>query len=85
MGLGGSTATGRPERYLNAYIMIFICTSFYYVVSVQVNIRVGKPDLLLAHKWEPGNDPTGWWMSEKLDGVRKLMAFDWLFVSKPYA
>ena len=28
------------------------------------------PPLLLAHKWEPEVDLTGWWMSEKLDGVR---------------
>ncbi|TFK56837.1 DNA ligase/mRNA capping enzyme [Heliocybe sulcata] len=30
------------------------------------------PALLLAAKWdlETGPDPTGWWMSEKLDGVR---------------
>ncbi|KJA20927.1 hypothetical protein HYPSUDRAFT_42528 [Hypholoma sublateritium FD-334 SS-4] len=30
------------------------------------------PELLLANKWdiETGPDPTGWWMSEKLDGVR---------------
>ncbi|KAF9459157.1 hypothetical protein BDZ94DRAFT_1268934 [Collybia nuda] len=30
------------------------------------------PDLLLANKWdiEKGPDPTGWWISEKLDGVR---------------
>jgi DNA ligase-1 len=30
------------------------------------------PSLLLANKWdlEEGADPTGWWMSEKLDGVR---------------
>ncbi|KAJ3519118.1 hypothetical protein NMY22_g13344 [Coprinellus aureogranulatus] len=30
------------------------------------------PDLLLATKWdlETGSDPTGWWISEKLDGVR---------------
>jgi DNA ligase-1 len=27
------------------------------------------PPLLLAHRWEQ-QDPTGWWMSEKLDGVR---------------
>ncbi|KAH8806962.1 hypothetical protein DL96DRAFT_1473623, partial [Flagelloscypha sp. PMI_526] len=32
------------------------------------------PELLLAHKWdlETGTDPTGWWVSEKLDGVRAL-------------
>ncbi|KAJ6466915.1 hypothetical protein C8R45DRAFT_838778 [Mycena sanguinolenta] len=30
------------------------------------------PELLLANKWDidSGPDPTGWWMSEKLDGVR---------------
>ena len=27
------------------------------------------PPLLLAHRWDQ-QDPTGWWMSEKLDGVR---------------
>jgi DNA ligase-1 len=28
------------------------------------------PPLLLAEKWEPDMDITGWWLSEKLDGVR---------------
>jgi DNA ligase-1 len=28
------------------------------------------PKLLLAHKWEMDVDLTGWWMSEKLDGIR---------------
>src|SRR5207253_2543608 len=28
------------------------------------------PALLLAHSWESDVDLTGWWMSEKLDGVR---------------
>lgn len=28
------------------------------------------PPLLLAHKWENDVDLTGWWISEKLDGVR---------------
>lgn len=28
------------------------------------------PPILLAHKWENDVDLTGWWMSEKLDGVR---------------
>ncbi len=26
--------------------------------------------LMLAHSWNPDQDPAGWWMSEKLDGVR---------------
>jgi DNA ligase-1 len=28
------------------------------------------PRLLLANVWEPSIDPTGWWMSEKYDGLR---------------
>jgi len=28
------------------------------------------PALLLANRWEPDVDPTGWWFSEKRDGVR---------------
>lgn len=28
------------------------------------------PPILLAHVWENDTDLTGWWMSEKLDGVR---------------
>lgn len=27
-------------------------------------------ELLLAKAWDPKIDPTGWWMSEKLDGIR---------------
>ena len=27
-------------------------------------------EVLLANKWKPGIDPRGWWLSEKLDGVR---------------
>lgn len=28
------------------------------------------PQLMLATKWHPGDDPTGWWLSEKYDGMR---------------
>ncbi|PPQ92560.1 hypothetical protein CVT25_010513 [Psilocybe cyanescens] len=38
------------------------------------DLPAGKaiPELILANKWdiEKGLDPTGWWLSEKLDGVR---------------
>jgi DNA ligase-1 len=34
------------------------------------NKKETAPPVLLAHKWEIEHDPTGWWMSEKLDGVR---------------
>ncbi len=29
-----------------------------------------SPALLLANVWNPSIDPTGWWMSEKYDGLR---------------
>jgi DNA ligase-1 len=55
------------------------------------------PPVLLAHKWEVDHDPTGWWMSEKLDGVRaywdgeafvsrlgnRFIAPDWFVESLP--
>jgi DNA ligase 1 len=42
---------------------------------IRSQTRTGEPSiappLLLAHSFEPGeHDPTGWWLSEKLDGVR---------------
>ena len=30
----------------------------------------GSPALLLANVWNPSIDPTGWWISEKYDGLR---------------
>jgi DNA ligase-1 len=55
------------------------------------------PPILLAHKWEVDHDPTGWWMSEKLDGVRaywdgeafvsrlgnRFLAPDWFIADLP--
>ena len=32
--------------------------------------KESAPPLLLAHAWDNAADLTGWWMSEKLDGVR---------------
>jgi DNA ligase-1 len=32
--------------------------------------NTGNPALLLANVWTPAIDPTGWWMSEKYDGLR---------------
>lgn len=33
-------------------------------------IASNEPPILLAHSWTVDTDLTGWWMSEKLDGVR---------------
>eukprot|EP00730_Choanoeca_flexa_P007212 TRINITY_DN12296_c0_g9_i1.p1 TRINITY_DN12296_c0_g9~~TRINITY_DN12296_c0_g9_i1.p1 ORF type:complete len:654 (+),score=138.10 TRINITY_DN12296_c0_g9_i1:116-2077(+) len=42
-----------------------------HVVAMPLRAKgAPKPQLLLAHKWEDKRDPTGWHMSEKLDGVR---------------
>lgn len=32
--------------------------------------ETSSPALLLANVWNPSIDPTGWWMSEKYDGLR---------------
>jgi DNA ligase 1 len=41
----------------------------------EVSTSKDVPELLLANKWdiETGPDPTGWWISEKLDGVRFVL------------
>jgi len=38
--------------------------------SGSANKKETAPPVLLAHKWEVEHDPSGWWMSEKLDGIR---------------
>jgi DNA ligase-1 len=39
----------------------------------KTNSKQGEsPRLLLANTWDDSVDPSGWWMSEKLDGVRAL-------------
>jgi DNA ligase-1 len=65
----------------------------------QPKAGAAAPALLLAHVWDGVLDPTGWWMSEKLDGVRALwknkefvtrqgnayLAPDWFTVGLPDA
>ena len=71
--------------------------------NAQVGVVTGSstggeaPPVLLAHKWETSHDPTGWWMSEKLDGIRaywdgeafvsrlgnKFFAPDWFIADLP--
>ena len=38
--------------------------------KIEPNDARQVPQLLLAESWDGQLDPTGWWMSEKLDGVR---------------
>lgn len=38
--------------------------------AASATTKAEGPPLLLAHSWQNDVDLTGWWMSEKLDGVR---------------
>jgi DNA ligase-1 len=40
------------------------------IVEAAAHAKAVPPPLLLAHPWTADVNPTGWWMSEKLDGVR---------------
>jgi DNA ligase-1 len=57
---GGAPATSAPGQAATAK-----STS-----DAEVGDESKAPPLLLAHVWETDVDLTGWWMSEKLDGVR---------------
>jgi len=38
--------------------------------GTETAVDAKAPPVLLAHRWENDVDVTGWWISEKLDGVR---------------
>lgn len=40
------------------------------VPATEPVVAKSDPALLLANVWNPSMDPTGWWMSEKYDGLR---------------
>lgn len=40
------------------------------ITSATLATEKQAPRLLLANVWNPSIDPTGWWMSEKYDGLR---------------
>lgn len=47
----------------------------FYLILLQAllfahQVYAAKPELLLLNKYQPGQDVTGWYISEKLDGVR---------------
>jgi DNA ligase-1 len=49
---------------------IWILPAWLFALSVTLAARANPPDLLLLTRYEPGMDIDGWYMSEKLDGVR---------------
>ena len=40
--------------------------------------------VLLAETWSEDVDPTGWWMSEKLDGVRCVYILKYFFLNNSF-
>ena len=47
------------------------CTLVWiFVLFIVLPAHAVAPDLLLLNKYRPGMDVSGWYMSEKLDGVR---------------
>jgi DNA ligase 1 len=97
----------RTCKHLRAYLGDAAETARIGAAAPQVSRATAKqqaaaasgkaPPILLAHKWETSHDPTGWWMSEKLDGVRaywdgqafvsrlgnKFYAPDWFIADLP--
>ncbi len=65
-----------PPRY--RIIVVGLAAGFFLTCSLAANdpaVATSTPEkqtppLLLANVWNPSIDPTGWWMSEKYDGLR---------------
>jgi DNA ligase-1 len=53
---------------LRLYPVILFCLC--WLLAAGGHALAGTPQLMLATVWQPGDDPTGWWLSEKYDGVR---------------
>ncbi len=49
--------------------LIFTTTALLLFVSFSIS-AADAPPLTLLKRWHEGIDPTGWWMSEKYDGIR---------------
>lgn len=63
------------QRLLAVLLAAFSLAAITIAENVDTPTRYGSggqraPSLLLANVWTPAIDPTGWWMSEKYDGVR---------------
>ncbi len=55
-------------RFLQIFIAALLAAfTFTHQAAAQ---NKDTPPLLLANVWTPATDPTGWWISEKYDGIR---------------
>ena len=55
-----------PRRLRNALTGLLVALAFFHVAAEDKS----DPALLLANVWNASINPTGWWMSEKYDGLR---------------
>lgn len=53
-----------------AWAMTYLAWLAVQPLNVEAGEPLGPPSLALAQTYTEGMDPTGWWVSEKLDGVR---------------
>ena len=68
-----------PPRYRAIVVLAYAAACFLThglaakekdVAAAAQTTEQQAPNLLLANVWNPSIDPTGWWMSEKYDGLR---------------
>jgi DNA ligase-1 len=50
--------------------VVFVAPAWAQEPATASSGEKSSPALLLANVWNPSIDPTGWWMSEKYDGLR---------------
>lgn len=74
-----ATLVPQPFEKLNMTRILRITVSFLVALAVSISPSAlakegdagrDSPALLLANVWTPAIDPTGWWVSEKYDGLR---------------
>lgn len=71
----GMTTQWRRRVTLLGLFAAILGTDFSAAQTKDVGVQIpvaekGSPALLLANVWNPSIDPTGWWISEKYDGLR---------------
>lgn len=54
--------------------LLFVCPCFllFCILSAAEPPSAQKPQLMHAYQWDGKTDVTGWWISEKLDGIRGI-------------
>ncbi len=72
----GASLSARQRQRIKIYKLLRPIFSALAALLLLAHNTSGEPKatsapaLLLANVWTPAVDPSGWWMSEKYDGVR---------------